>query len=91
MTQGPLPEQLAWLQHVLAERLRMEIQAGDKPRDLGLDSINAAAVGGEIRRRYDIPLSVSWEWLMTLTTEEIATQLASASAEPGQGSHSAGS
>ncbi|MFD8822769.1 acyl carrier protein [Streptomyces sp. NPDC059605] len=54
MTQGPLPEQLAWLQHVLTERLRMEIQAGDKPRDLGLDSINAAAVGGEIRQRYDI-------------------------------------
>ncbi|MFF3390086.1 acyl carrier protein [Streptomyces sp. NPDC002669] len=91
MTQDPVPEQLAWLQHVLAERLDMEVRAGDRPRDLGLDSIDAVPVGGKIHRRYGIPLRVSWEWLMTLTTEEIAAQLASASAEPGQGPHSAGS
>ncbi|MFF8717130.1 acyl carrier protein [Streptomyces sp. NPDC015184] len=81
MTQDPLPEQLAWLQHVLAERLDMEIQAGDRPWDLGLDSIDAVAVGGEIQRHYGIPLRVSWEWLMTLTAEKIAAQLASASAD----------
>ncbi|MFF8841452.1 acyl carrier protein [Streptomyces sp. NPDC015127] len=71
------------LQSVFAERIHMEIGASDRPVELGMDSLMAALVGGEIRRRYNVPLRVSWEWLMTLTAEEIATQLVSASADRG--------
>ncbi|MEV5204292.1 acyl carrier protein [Streptomyces sp. NPDC053720] len=87
MIHDPIPEHLAWLQRVFMEKLHTEIQASDRPWEHGMDSITAAAVGVEIRRRYDIPLRVSWEWLMTLTTEGIATRIASTSAEPEQGPH----
>ncbi|MEV0495887.1 acyl carrier protein [Streptomyces atratus] len=91
MTQDPCREQLSWLQRVFAERIHMEIDASDRPVELGMDSLSAVLVGREIWRHYDVPLRVSCEWLLTLTAEEIATQLASASARRGHGSHDANS
>ncbi|WP_435256153.1 acyl carrier protein [Streptomyces althioticus] len=89
MTQDTVREQLIWLQRLFAEKMHMEVEASDRPVELGLDSVSAVLVGSEIRRRYDVPLRVSWEWLMTLTTQEIATQLAAADRR--HGAHEANS
>ncbi|MFF3787509.1 hypothetical protein [Streptomyces sp. NPDC001933] len=90
MTHDPILEHMAWLQRVFMAKLYTEVQASERPRGHGMDSITAAAVGEEISRHYEIPLRVSWEWLMTLTAGEIAAKLASASEESGKGSNNAG-
>ncbi|MFE8926409.1 acyl carrier protein [Streptomyces rochei] len=87
MTQHSSREHLDWLQHVFAERTRIEVGPSDNLWEHGMNSIHAALVASEIHRRYDVPLRVSWEWLLTLTPEEIAIQLASAPDDRGHGAH----